>query len=62
MKWVKRLLGLSTPLEKKKRLLSSVRREAYIARRKGNLRKATELSKKAEFLEDEIVEMISESR
>ena len=62
MKWVKRLLGLSTPLEKKKRLLSSVRREAYIARRKGNLRKAAALSKKAELLEDEIIEAINESR
>ena len=62
MKWIKRLLGLTTPLEKKKRQLSSVRREVYAARRKGNLRKARELSKKAELLEDEIIEMINESR
>ncbi len=62
MKWIKRLLGLSTPLEKKKRELSSLRHEAFYATRNGNLRKAGELSKKAELLEDEIVDMISEDR
>tara|TARA_R110001583_G_scaffold99420_6_gene244779 strand:- start:645 stop:833 length:189 start_codon:yes stop_codon:yes gene_type:complete len=62
MKWLRRLLGLSTPLEKKKRQLSSLRHEAFYATRDGNLRKAGELSKKAEVLEDEIVEMINESR
>ena len=62
MKWVKRLLGLSTPLEKKKRQLSALRHEAFYATRDGDLRKAGDLSKKAEQLEDEIVEMISESR
>jgi hypothetical protein len=62
MKWIKRLLGLSTPLEKKKRQLSALRREAFCATRNGNLRKAGDLSKKAVLLEDEIVEIISESR
>jgi len=62
MKWIKRLLGLSTPLEKKKRELSSLRHEAFYATRDGDLRRAGELSRKAESLEDEIVEMISESR
>ena len=62
MKWIKRLFGLSTPLEKKKRELSSLRHAAFYATRDGNLRKAGELSKKAELLEDEIVEMISENR
>ena len=62
MKWIKRLLGLSTPLEKKKRELSPLRHEAFCATRDGNLRKAGALSKRAELLEDEIVEMISESR
>jgi hypothetical protein len=62
MKWIKRLLGLSTPLEKKKRELSSLRHEAFYAMRDGNLRKVSELSKKAELLEDEIVEMINEGR
>ena len=62
MKWLRRLLGLSTPLEEKKRQLSSLRHEAFYATRDGDLRKAGELSKKAEQLEDEIMEMISESR
>jgi hypothetical protein len=62
MKWIKRLLGLSTPLEKKKKELSSLRHEAFYATRNGNLRKAGELTKKAELLEDEVMEMINESR
>ena len=62
MKWVKRLLGLSTPLEKKKRQLSSLHHEALCATRDGDLRRARELSKKAELLEDEIVEVLSENR
>ena len=62
MKWIKRLLGLSTPLEKKRRVLSSLRHEAFYAVRDGDLRKAGERSKKAELLEDEIVEMINEGR
>lgn len=62
MKWLRRLLGLNTPLEKKKRQLSSLRHEAFYATRDGDLRKVGKLSKKAELLEDEIVEMISESR
>ena len=58
MKWLKRLLGLSTPLEKKKIELSSLRHEAFYATRNGDLRKAGALSKKAEQLEDEIVELL----
>ncbi len=61
MKWIKRLLGLDTPLEKKKRELSSLRHEAFYATRNGDLRKVGELTKKAELLEDEIVEMINEA-
>jgi hypothetical protein len=60
MKWIKRLLGLSTPLEKKKQKLSAVRHEAFYATRNGDLRKAGSLAKKAELLEDEILEMISD--
>jgi hypothetical protein len=62
MKWIKRLLGIDTILEKKKRELSSLRHEAFYATRDGNLRKVGELSKRAELLEDEIVEMINEGR
>ena len=62
MEWIKRLLGLSTPLEKKRRELSSLRGEAFAARSKEDLKLARELCEKAELLEDEIVEMINESR
>ena len=62
MKWIKRLLGLNTPLEKKQRELSSLRHEAFYATRNGNLRKASMLSKRAELLEDEVIELISASR
>jgi hypothetical protein len=62
VKWIKRLLGLNTPLEKKQRELSSLRHEAFYATRNGNLRKASMLSKRAELLEDEIIELISASR
>tara|TARA_A100001011_G_scaffold268834_2_gene277969 strand:+ start:393 stop:587 length:195 start_codon:yes stop_codon:yes gene_type:complete len=56
--WIKNLLGLNTPIEKKKIELSSIRHQAFYATRNGNLRKAGELSKRAEEIEDEIVEMI----
>jgi len=62
VKWIKRLLGLSTHLENKKSKLSSLRHEAFYAIRDGDLRKASRLSKKADQLEDEIVEEFSESR
>ena len=60
MQWLKKLLGLNTPLEKKKIELSSLRHQAFYATRNGNLRKAGELSKRAEEIEDEIVEMIEQ--
>lgn len=61
MKWLKKLLGLSTPLEKKKKQLTVLWSEAMIAQRNGNLRKHAELVKQAEMLEDEIVEAINET-
>ena len=62
MKWIKRLLGLSTPLEKKKKELSNLRVLAMSAQRNGDLKKYAAISKKAEGIEDEIVEMINENR
>ena len=59
MQWFKDLIGITTPLEKRKRQLSSLRHEAFYATRNGDLRKAGELSKKAEQLEDEIVELLN---
>ena len=61
MKWIKRLLGLSTPLEKKKKELSNLRVRAIMAQRNGDLKRYAAISKKAEGVEDEIVEMLNAS-
>ena len=58
MRWLKHWLGLTTPLEKKKKRLSALRHEAFYAVRDGDLRKAGRLGEKAEELEDEIVKML----
>ena len=58
MKWFKSLLGLASPLEKKKKELSALRSKSMLAQRNGDLRTYGKLSKKVEELEDEIVEMI----
>ena len=58
MKWIKKLFGLRTPLEKKKAELSKMRQQAMIVQRNGNIRAYSELSRKIEELEDEIVNMI----
>lgn len=60
MKWLKRLLGLTTPLEKKKKALSNLRVQAVMTQRNGDLKRYATLSKKADQLEDEIVEMLSD--
>lgn len=58
MKWLKKLLGLSTPLEKKKKKLTMLWSEAMICQRNGDLRKYASIVKQVEILEDEIVEMM----
>tara|TARA_Y100001973_G_C5150396_1_gene307779 strand:- start:1040 stop:1228 length:189 start_codon:yes stop_codon:yes gene_type:complete len=58
MNWIKRLFGLASPLDKKKKELSAVRLKAVQAQRNGDLRTFGDLSKKAEALEDEIIEML----
>ena len=58
MKWIKKLLGLRTPIQKKKAELSKMRLQAMKVQRNGNIRAYSELSKKIEELEDEIVNMI----
>ena len=60
MRWLKSWLGLSTPLEKKKKELSNIRVRAIMAQRDGDLRRYATLSKKIEALEDDIVEMIEQ--
>ena len=62
MRWLKSWLGLSTPLEKKKKELSNIRVSAVTAQRSGDMRRYATLSKKIEELEDEILEIINESR
>ena len=59
MKWIKQILGLSTPLDKKKKELSNIRVRAVMAQRYGNLKRYAELSKKAEEVEDEIIELLN---
>jgi hypothetical protein len=51
----------TSPIEKKKRELSALRRKAFQAQRDGDLRKYGKISSEAEVLEDEIVELISEN-
>lgn len=58
MRWLKNWLGLTSPLEKKKKELSSMRTQAMHAQRNGDLRTYASLTHKIEALEDEIVEMI----
>jgi hypothetical protein len=58
MRWLKSWLGLSTPLEKKKKELSNIRVRAVMAQRDGDLRRYAALSKEAEELEDEIIELL----
>ena len=60
MKWIKQLLGLSTPLDKKKRELSNTQVKAVMAQRYGNLKRYAALSKKAEDIEDEIIELLNQ--
>lgn len=62
MRWIKRLLGLNTALEKKRDTLLKIRRQAMMAQRNGDLRTYSTLSKKIEDLEDEIVEIVNEGR
>ena len=62
MKWIKRLLGLNTPLEKKQKQLSVVLHSAMLAQRNGDLRTYADLTKEAEAIEDEILEMINENK
>jgi hypothetical protein len=58
VRWLKSWLGLSTPLEKKKKELSNIRVRAVVAQHDGDLRRYATLSKEAEELEDEIIELL----
>ena len=58
MKWLKRLLGLNTPIDKCQARISALRVKAMNAQRNGDLRAFAELTHKIEELEDKVVEMI----
>lgn len=53
------LLGLQTPLEKKKKKLAELHKLAMMAQRNGDLRKYASIIKETEALEDEIIETVS---
>ncbi len=59
MKWIKRLLGFSTPLEKKQKELSTLWKEAMEYQRNGDLRSYAKIVKKIEGIENELVEMMN---
>jgi hypothetical protein len=54
MEWIRKLFGLQTPLEKKKKEHADVMNKAFIAQRNGDLSKAGEYLKIAEALEEQI--------
>jgi hypothetical protein len=62
MKWIRKLLGLKTSLEKKQDKLAALRKSAFDAQRKGKLSLAGKYLHEAEMLETEIaneVEVLS---
>ena len=58
MKWLKRLLKIKSPVEKKKEELSRLQEKAFQAQRNGDLRLAGQYYHEAETLETEIVKMM----
>ena len=57
MNWIKKLLGIKSPIERKKAKLSKLREKAFQAQRNGNFSLAGEYYHQAEMLETEIVVM-----
>lgn len=58
MKWIKNLLGLKTPIEKKMAKLVKLQELGFQAQRNGDLRLAGKYYHEAEMLETEIAEMM----
>lgn len=58
MRWLKNLLGLKTPVEKKMVKLSKLQELGFRAQRNGDLRLAGKYYHEAEMLETEIAEMM----
>ena len=55
MKWIRKLFGLKTSLEKKQDKLAALRESAFDAQRRGKLSLAGKYLHEAEILETEIV-------
>lgn len=60
MQWLKRLLGIKSPIEKKKDQLSKLQEKAFQAQRNGDLRLSGKYHHEAEVLETEIVNMMKD--
>ena len=58
MKWIKRIFGIKSPIEKKQSQLRILQEKGYLAQRNGDLRSAGKFYHEAEILETEIAEMI----
>ena len=56
MQWLLRLLGCSSPIDKKIKRLQSLQNKAFEAQRNGNLRLAGKYLLEAEVLEKEILQ------
>ena len=57
MNWIKKLLGIKSPLEKKLAKLAELQEKGFQAQRNGDLRTAGKYYHEAEILETEIAEM-----
>ena len=55
MKWIRKLFGIKSSLEKKQAKLAELREKAFEAQRRGNLSLAGKYLHEAEALETEIV-------
>jgi len=59
MRWIKKIFGLMTPLEKKKEQLILLRKKANKYEKSGKFRLVARLYHDIEILETEIVEMMT---
>ena len=62
MKWIKSLLGIKSPIERKKAQLTSLQNKAFQAQRNGNLRLAGKYYHEAEMLETEIAVILEHEK
>ena len=58
MNWIKKLLGIKSPLEKMQAKLGKLQEKGFQAQRNGDLRLSGKYYHEAEMLETEIAEMM----